>query len=443
MISLPPRRVAAPGATVTAGGLRSLRLRLTLLYAIVSALALGTLGAFLLIADERLRSNSLDADLRLQATQGVRSVWFDNETFHSESFVGDDSLVAGFPQLYVVLRDGEAKDGGIEVHREVSPKTPYYEGAPVDEIARDAMAGDGEAIRRARLGGTYPVRLLAAPIGGPNGLPGGAVVAIADEQSLVATTKRLRLYVSGGGLGLLLLSSLAGFVLAGRSIRPATNALTQQERFLADAAHEIRTPIAAIRALSEGALAGDQPPAEALARTGDIAAEASQTVDDLLFLARADAGRIDVRKERLRLDLLVDAALDDVAGVDLVAEPTVVEGDPALLRRAVGNLVANAVRHGRALDPGAQIEVTVTPGAVRVADRGPGIEPGIANLAFERFQSGRRSGGTGLGLPLARLIARAHDGDVTLAPREGGGAVATLTVPVAETSGTPGTGAPV
>jgi two-component system, OmpR family, sensor kinase len=394
---------------------------------VISAIGLGTLGAFLLITEGRLRSNALNADLRLQATQGVRSVWFDKQTFHSEAVSGDETLHSGYPQLYVMLRGEGADDGSPTVEAAVKPRSPYYRGAPIDQAALDAITSNGEVITRHRFDGGARVRLLATPFSNADGDPGGAMVAIADEQQLGATQRRLRLYVAGGGTRLLL-SSIAGFLLAGRSIRPAARALAQQERFLADAAHEIRTPVAAIRALAEGGAAGDQDAAEALARTGDIATHASQTVDDLLFLARADAGRMTLRRERVRLDLLVDEVVESAAGVTLTASPIVVDADPTLLRRAIANLVDNALRHGRALDPGAGIEISVEHGRVEVRDHGPGVEPGLDGLLFDRFQSGRRSGGTGLGLPLARLVARAHGGDVTLSPGEGGGTVAVLTL---------------
>ena len=151
-------------------------------------------------------------------------------------------------------------------------------------------------------------------------------------------------------------------------------------------------------------------------------------MDDLLLLARADAGRLEVRREPLRLDLLVEAVVDDADAVVVNAEPVVVDGDALLLRRAIANLLANAVRHGRALDPGVSVQVVVGPGRVSVIDSGPGIEPGMGDRLFERFQSGRRGGGTGLGLPLARLIARLHGGDVAVKSSEAGGTVATLTI---------------
>ena len=211
---------------VTRIGLRGLRLRLTLLYAVISAVGLGTLSAFLLVTDARLRSSALDSDLRLQATQAVRSVWYDEGGILKwEAVRDDDSLAAGYPQVYVVARTGTSPEGEPTVTELAKPRSPYYGGAPIGDVAKASIAGGSEIITRARLGGTYPVRLLAAPFLDGRGIPGGAIVSIADESTLLATQRKLRLYVAGGAIGLLVLSSLAGFLLAGRSLRPAVAAL--------------------------------------------------------------------------------------------------------------------------------------------------------------------------------------------------------------------------
>lgn len=117
-------------------------------------------------------------------------------------------------------------------------------------------------------------------------------------------------------------------------------------------------------------------------------------VDDLLVLARMDAGREDLRRERLRLDLLAEAVAAEYPDVRVEAVETVVNGDAGLLRRAISNLgTRNAVLHSRDRHQGRGY-----PSRVIVADRGPGIDPIVAPYLFERFRTGPASQGHGLGL---------------------------------------------
>ena len=144
----------------------------------------------------------------------------------------------------------------------------------------------------------------------------------------------------------------------------------------------------------------------------------------------ASAGQFkELQTEQLRLDLLVEQVLDAFPGVGVEAVPTVVAGDAGLLRRAIVNLVANAVRHGRGDDAEAPVGVTVYPNRVVVTDGGPGIDPEVRDHLFERFRAGVGSTGHGLGLAIVAWIAAAHGGTVTVEDGAGGGTVATLTLP--------------
>jgi two-component system OmpR family sensor kinase len=144
-------------------------------------------------------------------------------------------------------------------------------------------------------------------------------------------------------------------------------------------------------------------------------------VDDMLVLARMDAGRERVGTETLRLDLLAEEVASPHPGVSVESVETVVEGDPGLLRRAISNLVRNAVSHGSA-----PIKVVVYPSRVVVTDSGPGIPEDMLDRVFERFQTGPNSRGHGLGLPIVRWIAEAHGGTVTARNRPEGGAEVTI-----------------
>jgi heavy metal sensor kinase len=210
--------------------------------------------------------------------------------------------------------------------------------------------------------------------------------------------------------------------------------LVQQRQFMADASHELRTPVATTR--TAAAVALQQPHRdereyrETLAIVEEQTARLSRIVDDMFTLARADAGSYPVRSTPMYLDEVVEEvvrAARVLAGTKAVAiELTTIQsaaftGDEDLVRRLVGNLLDNAVRHA---PPRSAVLVGLAQTAagyvISVSDRGDGIPPDLQPHIFERFYRGDTArtpagGGAGLGLALARWIARAHGGDVTLA----------------------------
>lgn len=216
-------------------------------------------------------------------------------------------------------------------------------------------------------------------------------------------------------------------------------ASARQRRFVGDASHELRTPLTRLRAQIE--VARDDPAIDAddvLRQTLTEVEELSDLVDDLLALARLDDGRPLVREE-VDLDVLVTQLLrpyrDDpsvtIDGSGIAAAR--VRGDERLLRRAVDNLVRNAVRH-------ATSTVRVTTGEqddhaiVRVADDGPGIAVPDRERVFERFTRlddarSRDEGGTGLGLAICRDVVRAHGGTVGIDDGPDGGATFAIRLP--------------
>ncbi|MGH9120853.1 MAG: sensor histidine kinase, partial [Acidimicrobiales bacterium] len=225
--------------------------------------------------------------------------------------------------------------------------------------------------------------------------------------------------------------------------RDATEGRLRQ--FLADASHELRTPLTSIRGYAElyrmGAASDPEELQRVMSRIEDNAHEMGDLVEELLLLARLDQTR---RTDPGEVDLVVVAAevLDD-AGVSArgrrlrleAPEPVIVVGDPSHLRRAVANLVSNAVRH---TPDGSAVEISVAaePGAavLAVRDHGPGLSGEGLEHAFDRFwraDPGRTGGGAGLGLAIVAAVAAEHGGEARARNAEGGGAAFELRLPLA------------
>jgi signal transduction histidine kinase len=223
-------------------------------------------------------------------------------------------------------------------------------------------------------------------------------------------------------LPLLLIAGVAAYALAVISVRPLVAARERETRFAAEAAHELRTPLARIASIAQNARgAGDGARDDALGRITAAAVEASATIGDLLALVREE--RVAPRlSEPVDLGTLARSAVDGAPrdglhhDVDIAAESWV-EGDERRLRRLVENLLENAARHARTT-----VRVCVQPDGQRVAlsveDDGPGVPPELRERIFERFvRADDDERGSGLGLAICRAIARAHGGDVVLEER--------------------------
>ena len=210
----------------------------------------------------------------------------------------------------------------------------------------------------------------------------------------------------------------------------------QVRQFVADASHELRTPLTTIHGYAQ--LCRRTQPADpeqlslAMSKVEAEATRMSSLVEDLLLLARLDAGRPlareDVDLTRLALEAVGDARVvgpDHRWQLELPDEPVVVPGDEQRLHQVLTNLLNNARRH---TPPGTLVSVAVhTEGrdvVLSVHDDGPGLPPGLADSAFERFTRGdsartRASGGAGLGLSLVEAITSAHGGSVSVSSRPG------------------------
>jgi two-component system, OmpR family, sensor histidine kinase MprB len=213
--------------------------------------------------------------------------------------------------------------------------------------------------------------------------------------------------------------------------------LRSQQRLIADASHELRTPVTSLRTNAEVLRdASDLTAAERNALLRDIAAQAEELgelVADIIELARdGDPG---ATVEDVRLDRLVEEAVErarrHAPGVafDAAVAPCVVEAAPDRLGRAVNNLLDNAAKHS---PPGGVVEVAVADGELRVRDHGAGVAPEDAPHVFDRFYRGagaRDRPGSGLGLAIVRQVAEAHGGTVAVEDAPGGGALFRLALP--------------
>ncbi|MGH9142069.1 MAG: sensor histidine kinase [Vicinamibacterales bacterium] len=224
--------------------------------------------------------------------------------------------------------------------------------------------------------------------------------------------------------------------------------LQTQRQFMADASHELRTPVSVVRATSDVMLSRDHRDEaeyrEAIAIVGGQSLRLGRLVEDMLVLARADAGGYPLRP--------VDVYLDEVVAdcrrvVDVLAREGGVtiraagppdipfRGDEDLLRRLVLNVLQNAVQH---TPSGGSVGVDVRQEEaavrIRVTDEGPGIPAEDQRRIFDRFvqlDAARRGQGTGLGLPIARWIAEAHGGTLVLEHTGPGGSTFCVSLPVA------------
>jgi len=218
-------------------------------------------------------------------------------------------------------------------------------------------------------------------------------------------------------------------------------------RFVADASHELRTPIAVIRGEADVALSHDRSAAEyreSLAIVLDESRRLSRLVDDLLNLARADAGRVKLEAQEFYFNELIAECcrsmqtLASASGITLEchsAGDVQFRGDEGLLRRLVINLLDNAIRY---TPPGGKVSAVLEADAagarIQISDTGVGIPPEVAAHVFERFYRAdkarsRQNGGFGLGLAIVKWIAEAHNGTVELSRNSGPGTTFAVTLP--------------
>lgn len=452
-----------------------LRWRVTLVAVLVQAILLAGLGGFVLVRLTRDLTAGIDASLSARGAQLVGAVdgGGDGANFSDSSDVRVPGLAASQSLTQVVSSTGDVLEsaGAADSHQ--------------------PLLGAGRLVRAERAAvrftETLPTlgrtRLLAIPTGS------GEIVVVGNSLSSVEQAgARLQALLAVGGLAALLFGGGASWWLAGRALRPIDelsiaaaaidgddldrrvpvppaadeaarlartlnrlleriSASVDKERaFLADASHELRTPVAVLRAELEVALRSPSTPdaaREVLESMNEETGRLARLTDDLLALARADAGRLQIVRRASDLKAPADHAARQVRplatkrglAIQTRLQPAPARIDPDRISQVAMNLLDNAIRH---TPEGGTIvvETGISDGQafLAVTDEGPGIPDELAARIFERFSRGdsargRDSGGTGLGLAIALAIATAHDGSLRLEERGERGSRFVLKVP--------------
>ena len=403
--------------------LRGLRVRLTAWYvgtffAILALLGVGMFAAITRQFDRELDTSLRDATteaigiVRLRGTQAIRDLRIPGRT------------------LTLVDTLGRAIDGAtIE---------PW-----VVSVANSALVHDSASTSHAD-GESRLIRAFARPMRLANGMR-FAVIAMADEIEIEDRYPSLIAAFGAAALVALILVAVGGWLLARQSIEPVERNIEHMRRFMADAAHELRTPLTVIRTRAEVTLQRSRSPSEYVETLQAIDREAQRLggiVEDLLMLARADAGERPIERKRVFLDdLALDAAesartIADGKGIRLEIEDfeeAAISGDGTLLRQLVLILLDNAIKFTSA---GGVVRIGVrvvgSNAVLTVSDTGVGISADQIAHVFERFYRGdpsrRRdlpndgaSEGVGLGLSIAQWIVDQHGGSIHLESKPGDG----------------------
>ncbi len=432
-----------PAVASRDSALDRLRLRLTAWYVGTFAAILLLLGTGLFLTVRGQLSRQLDDALRAATTELERAArirQLEADSAHGQVVDAVDELRIPDRTLYLLDAEG-------------SPIRPVSAPDWVRSAARDA-AGLGAADVERDLGSGRTVRLHAERFTLPEGPPLVAV-AVADRVELEHRYAALiAAFTAAAGVAVILVAG-GGWLLVRKSTEPVEKTIVQMRRFMADAAHELRTPIAVLRGRAEISLQRPREAAayiEALQGIEEESGRLGRIVDDLFTLARADAGERRIQHARVYLDdVTADAvgaarALAAGRGVKMTMteyEEAVVNGDAALLRQLLMILLDNAIKY---TPPGGEVRVRVAAsisGAVlSVEDTGVGMDAAQLPHVFERFWRGdparTRLGrdahlteGAGLGLPIARWIADAHGAAIHIESPPGRGLCVTVRFPAA------------
>lgn len=434
-------------STSGAGTLDRLRFRLTLWYATTLLMTLALLGGGLFFAVRSQLSSQLDAslaDATAEIARAARTRELEATTTRGKVVDAVEELRIPERTLYLLSASGDP----------VVPRRAEQWIRDAARAAPDVKAAMGNHEAEADRTLRYRAERFALPQGGPM-----VAVAVADRIELEDRYAALIAVFGAAAAAALILVAVGGSIVIRKATRPAEESMVRMRQFMADAAHELRTPITVLRSRADVTLQADRSPEEmkavVVATSGELR-RLGAIVDDLMTLARADAGERPVARVRCSLDdVVIDAAnaakafadANDVALEVEQFDEAWITGDPQLIRQLALILIDNAVkftpRGGRVA-----VRVGMFEGRPRfvVRDTGAGIAGDDLPRVFDRFYRGdaartrteatsAHASGAGLGLSIGRWIADSHGARIDIASHVGAGTTVTVAFPPA--SGTP------
>jgi len=411
-----------------------LRLRLTIWYVATFGLIILLLGAGLLAVIRYQFSQQLDDSLQSATKELARAARIrEVEAAGARGRVIDAVDELNIPDRTLYLLDTNGK-----------PVKPDTAGEWIRSAAgQAAKAGQITSQRDTQEGRTLRLHAQRFRLASGRQL---VAVAVADQVELEDRYADLIAAFAGAAFAALVLVAAGGFLLVRKSTAPIERSMIFMRRFMADAAHELRTPITVLRTRAEVALQQPREIAHYESALRSVETEARRLggiVDSLLVLARADSGEREIERERFFLD---DVAIDAAGAARVVArqkgvevaveefEETPVVGDPSLVRQLIMILLDNAVKFTDR-DGEVRVHVSMHEGAPTfiVEDTGIGIKSEEISRVFQRFFRGdiarSRTDGAGLGLSIASWIAREHGAEISLTSEPGKGTRVVVTFP--------------
>jgi signal transduction histidine kinase len=445
-----------------------IRFRVTAAFAVTMALGLAVVGLVIYLRVGADLRSTLDRDLRLRAQALTAAVGQPGPTFAQaaagRTVAGDDSYAE------VLTSNGRVVRATAALHNH-----PVLTPSEARRAGRRPFFAE-----RPPLGPLDRSRLLATPVLAH----GRRLVLVVGTKNSAETLTSLRDELAIGGFLALAIAALAGYALAGMSLRPVEamrrraaaisahtsgerlpvgktsdelqqlartlnqmldrleHALERERGFVADAGHELRTPLALLRTELELALRHGETIDElrdAIRSATEESDRLAQLAEDLLLVAQTDQGTLPLKRETLPASELLETTAAryrwraDDASLHLATDAPpdlTLDGDRIRLEQALGNLVDNAIRHANHT---VNLNAQTNDGSVElhVEDDGAGFPTSFIDHAFERFSradTARGRGGIGLGLSIVEAIAHAHGGRARAQNRPGGGADVWITL---------------